>query len=108
MTPIESDSSDYILWLRVHNYADTTIAGRVRYLALLHRASATSTGSTTLGPVAFELLQAYQRHLFEHRKRDGQPLAFATQAQRLVPVAHFFTWLRRIGQARRRTPPATC
>src|SRR5207244_1216413 len=42
--------------------------------------------------------QRYQHQLFEHRKRNGQPLTFATQAQRLVPVCHFFSWLRRSGE----------
>ena len=119
MTSIETDSLDYIAWLRVHNYADTTIAGRVRYLGYFTE-FCHSHGVYDSDTVVFELLQDYQQHLFEHRKRDGQPLAFATQGQRLIPIAHFFTWLRRSGRitlnpagdllmpkAERRLPEAT-
>jgi integrase/recombinase XerD len=97
MTPIELDASDYLLWLRVHNYAETTIACRDRYL-LYFTSFCREHGIDQAGRVEFELLQCYQRCLFEHRKRDGQSLAVATQAQRLVPVVHFFTWLRRSGR----------
>ena len=44
------------------------------------------------------MLQRYQQQLFEHRKQDGLPLSFATQAQRLVPVCQLFSWLRRAGR----------
>lgn len=99
MTSLETNVAEYLLWMRVHNYADTTIVCRRRYLGYFtrfchqHRVEQADA-------VTFELVQAYQRRLFEHRKRDGQPLTVATQAQRLVPVCHFFSWLRRSGQLR--------
>jgi len=97
MTPIEADVAEYLLWMRVHNYADTTIICRRRYLDYFMRFC--QQHSIEQGTaVTFELIQAYQRCLFEHRKRDGQPLTIATQAQRLVPVCHFFSWLRRNGR----------
>ena len=95
MTPIETEATEYIVWLQVHNYAETTVAaGSVTWL--LH-SLLRSTGVDDAGR-HLELLQAYQQELYEHRKRYGQPLAVATQAQRLVPVTHFFTWLRRSGR----------
>ncbi len=45
--------------------------------------------------VTFECLLSYQQRLFDYRKRDGLPLSFGTQVQRLVPVTQFFSWLRR-------------
>lgn len=104
MTSLETNVAEYLLWMRVHNYADTTIVCRRRYLGYFtcfcqqHRVEQADA-------VTFELVQTYQRRLFEHRKRDGQPLTVATQAQRLVPVCHFFSWLRRSGQLR--TNPAS-
>jgi integrase/recombinase XerD len=104
MTPIEANVEEYLVWMRVHNYAATTISCRRRYLGYLigfcqqHGVHAADT-------VSFELLQGYQRSLFEHRKRNGEPLTVATQAQRLIPVCHFFSWLRRSGQLR--TNPAS-
>jgi integrase/recombinase XerD len=97
MTVIEAEASEYIVWLQVHNYAGTTVACRIRYLAYFvefcSRHEIDDPRRITL-----ELLQGYQQELYEHRKRCGQPLAVATQAQRLVPVTHFFTWLRRSGR----------
>jgi integrase/recombinase XerD len=97
MTPIEANVEEYLLWMRVHNYAGTTISCRRRYLGYFTGFSQ-QHGIGTAEGVSFELLQGYQRRLFEHRKRDGEPLTVATQAQRLVPVCHFFSWLRRTGQ----------
>ena len=45
--------------------------------------------------VTLDLLLGYQHALFSHRKRDGEPLSFGTQAQRLVPITQFFAWLHR-------------
>jgi len=97
MTPIESDAREYLEWMRVHNYAKTTIACRQRYLDYFICFGA-SRGITKVGAVTFEVLQDYQHHLFAHRKLDGLPLSFGTQAQRLVPVAQFFSWLRKTGR----------
>jgi integrase/recombinase XerD len=94
---IEADTFDYLRWLRVHNYASTTIACRQRYLAYFASFCREQRVEDACA-VTLELLQRYQQQLFEHRKRDGLPLAFATQAQRLVPVCHFFSWLRRTGR----------
>ncbi|HEX4518647.1 MAG TPA: tyrosine-type recombinase/integrase [Gaiellaceae bacterium] len=97
MTLFETEAAEYVLWLQVHNYADTTVACRVRYLAYFVE-FCQGQGVEEPCDVSFELLQAYQQRLFEHRTRAGRPLAIATQAQRLVPVTHFFTWLRRSGR----------
>jgi integrase/recombinase XerD len=97
MTPIGADVEEYLLWMRVHNYATTTILCRRRYLGYF-TGFCQQHGIDEPSAVTFELLQRYQRRLFEHRKRDGQPLTVATQVQRLVPVCHFFSWLRRSGQ----------
>jgi site-specific recombinase XerD len=35
MTPIETDISEYLEWMQIHNYARTTIAGRERYLGYM-------------------------------------------------------------------------
>ncbi|MCU7816888.1 MAG: site-specific tyrosine recombinase XerC [Candidatus Thiodiazotropha sp. (ex Rostrolucina anterorostrata)] len=39
------------------------------------------------------ILERYRRHLFHYRKKDGEPLGFATQQQRLIPIKAFFKWL---------------
>ncbi len=97
MSSIETDARDYLEWMRVHNYARTTIACRDRYLGYFIR-FAHQRGVNDVAAVDFELLRDYQHHLFAHRKDNGLPLSFGTQAQRLVPVAQFFLWLRRSGR----------
>ena len=44
-----------------------------------------------LGRVA--RLESYQRHLFHHKKANGAPLSFRTQAQRIIAVKSFFAWM---------------
>jgi integrase/recombinase XerD len=43
------------------------------------------------------MLEDYQVHLSRRRKRDGEPLALATQANRLHPLRAFCKWLAREG-----------
>jgi integrase/recombinase XerD len=38
-------------------------------------------------------LESYQRYLFQYRKKDGQPLAIASQHSRLAPLKVWFKWL---------------
>jgi integrase/recombinase XerD len=97
MSTIDADASEYLGWLQVHNYAHTTVACRIRYLAYFTE-FCHQRGIEQPQQVTLDLLQAYQQRLYEHRKRDGEPLTVATQAQRLVSVTHFFTWLRRAGR----------
>lgn len=94
MTPIEADATEYLGWMEIHNYALKTIECRRRYLAYFF-AFLAPLGIDEAKEVALEQLLAYQHALFAHRKRDGEPLSFGTQAQRLVPVAQFFSWCRR-------------
>jgi integrase/recombinase XerD len=96
MPSIESDIEEYLLWLSVHNYATTTIGDRRRYLGYLVDFLAARL-VTECADVSAGDLQAYQERLFAHRKRDGQPLSFGTQAQRLIPIQQLFAWLTRTG-----------
>jgi integrase/recombinase XerD len=103
MTSIEMDAREYLKWMAIHNYARTTIKCRSRYLGYFVD-FARREGVDRSEDVTLEQLVSYQQSLFAHRKRDGEPLSFGTQAQRLVPVAQFFSWLRR--QHRIYTNPA--
>jgi integrase/recombinase XerD len=38
-------------------------------------------------------LESYQRYLFQYKKKDGQPLAVASQHSRLAPLKVWFRWL---------------
>ena len=94
MTPIECDVQNYLEWMEVHNYATTTVVNRRCHLGYFVTFAA-ARGVVEVEAVTLDVLTGYQQSLFVHRKRNGQPLAVATQAQRLVPITQFFSWLRR-------------
>jgi integrase/recombinase XerD len=41
------------------------------------------------------ILEGYQKHLFDYRKSNEEPLSFRTQYALLIPVKAFFKWLTR-------------
>ncbi len=88
---------DHLLWLRSHGYASSTVANRARHLGALAQFFA-ELGIDDPAQVGFAGVESYQRHLFHHKKRDGSPLSFRTQAQRLIPVRVFFSWLSSQGR----------
>ena len=47
------------------------------------------------GQITRPILQAYQRHLFHHRKQNGEPISLRSQTARLQAVRAFFRWLCR-------------
>jgi|HubBroStandDraft_1064217.scaffolds.fasta_scaffold11551_1 integrase/recombinase XerD len=52
-------------------------------------------GIHTPQEVTRPILERYRRHLYHYRKVNGEPLSFATQQQRLMPLRAFFKWLSR-------------
>lgn len=44
------------------------------------------------------LVERYQRHLFHHRKSNGEPLAARSQQFLLIPVRLWFSWLVKQGR----------
>jgi integrase/recombinase XerD len=94
MSTIESQISEYLEWMEIHNYAQTTIENRRRYLGYFVT-FISPAGIEDPASVTLECLLGYQHQLFSYRKRDGFALSIGTQAQRLVPVTQFFSWLRR-------------
>jgi hypothetical protein len=82
MTAMDYQISDYLEWMKIHNYARTTIENRRRYLGYFSTFSH-AEGIDDPASVSFECLLRYQQELFNHRKRDGLSLSFGTQVQRL-------------------------
>lgn len=39
------------------------------------------------------ILESYQKHLFDHRQKNGEPLTLRTQGSLLTPIKSFFKWL---------------
>jgi integrase/recombinase XerD len=103
MSALALAAEEYLAWLRSHGYAKTTVAGRAHHLSDLVEFLA-ALDITEPQAVSFAALESYQRHLFHHKKADGAPLSFRTQAQRIIPVKAFFAWL--LTQGRIRFDPA--
>lgn len=84
----------YIEWLQVHNYAAPTVLNRQMYLGYF-LAWCAERGLTRPQEVTKPILERYQRSLYQHRKRNGEPLTFRGQHARLVPIRALFKWLAR-------------
>lgn len=85
---------EHFEWLLARNYSPRTVVTRRIHLRTL---GAWCVERELLRPsqVTKALLERYQRHLFQYRKKDGKPLSFRTQRTALVPVQVFFKWLVR-------------
>lgn len=86
--------ADWCEWMGAHGYSPRTIENRQRMLAHLV-AWLDERGVTRPVDVTRPMLERYQRWLFHYRKRDGTPLTFRSQSQRLLPVRAFFKWAAR-------------
>lgn len=75
-----------------HHYSPRTVANRETYLRYFITWCETR-GLRYPQEITRPVLEAYQRHLFHHRKANGQPLSVRSQHGRLVPVRALFSWL---------------
>ena len=56
---------------------------------------AAERGITEPAEVTRTVLESYQRHVFHYRKKNGEPLSFTSQQDRLVPLRMWFRWMAR-------------
>lgn len=85
---------DFLDWIEVRHYSPRTVSGFRDSLAIFVVWCETR-GVTRPVEVTRPVLEAYQRHLFWRRKRDGAPLSNQTQYTRLVPIRGLFRYLVR-------------
>jgi integrase/recombinase XerD len=83
---------EHLEWMRSVNYSELTVEARRRYVESFV-AWCAERGVSRPGEVVRPVLERYRRHLYRHRKRNGLPLSFQTQASRLTGVKMFFKWL---------------
>jgi len=81
-------------WQREKNYSEKTIEAREIYLRYFV-AWCDTRGLRRPQEITKPILEGYQRYLFLHRKKDGQPLSTRSQHTRIVPVRALFKWLAR-------------
>ena len=84
--------SRYLEWMAIQNYAQATRKGREHYLGLfldwcqlrdLHRPN----------EITRPILESYQRYIYRHRKKDGEPLSVNSQHNHMIPIRALFKWL---------------
>ena len=82
----------FLQWMLEKNYSVNTVANRELYLCYFIR-WCDERGLTRPTEITRPILERYQRHLFLHRKKDGQPLSNRSQSTRIVPIRAWFKWL---------------
>ena len=83
---------EYLQHLAVKGFAESTLRVRRVHLEMF---LSWCQRRRTIRPaqISRASLEGYQRHLFDHRKKDGQPLAVASQLTRLAAVKVWFRWM---------------
>jgi integrase/recombinase XerD len=95
METLTGQTRRYLLWMRSLNYSPRTIEARTGYLKKLNDWFE-ERAITDPKEVKESTLESYRRHVGRQLRKDGKPLSFRTQRNRLVPVKSFFKWLRKV------------
>lgn len=78
--------------LRVCDYSEYTVKNRRVHIGFFldwcHE-----RGIAEPVEVTRTVLESYQRHVFHYRKKNGEPLSFTGQHDRLVPLRVWFKWM---------------
>jgi len=93
-TPLRDELARFLSWSAAVGYSPDTV--RIRettlgwFLAWCEERAVEAPRDLTR-PV----IERYQQHLYHYRKRDGEPLTYGSQVNRLNPVRAFGKWLLR-------------
>jgi len=82
----------YLQHLAVKGYSESTLRVRRVHMEMFLKWCRRSRASNPT-QITRTSLESYQRYLFQYRKKDGQPLAVASQHSRLAPIKVWFKWL---------------
>lgn len=85
---------EFLAWMRVRNTSAATEVHRRQCVNYFLR-WAHERGLADPREVTRPILESYQRHLYYHRQKNGQPLTFRTQLSRLIPLQTWFRWMVR-------------
>ena len=93
-TPLAALLEKHLEDLRVRNYSEYTVKNRRVHIGMFLE-WAHERGVTEPVEVTRTVLESYQRHVFHYRKKNGEPLSFTGQHDRLVPLRVWFKWMAR-------------
>ncbi|SRR5579883_799213 len=94
ITPLAVLLTEYLNALRVKDYSENTVRSRRMNIRVFLEWCA-ERGLTEPTEITRPVLERYQRHLFHHRKSNGEPLSFRSQYMRLVGLRVWFRWITR-------------
>jgi integrase/recombinase XerD len=93
---LAAQRDDYLGWLQARNLSPETVDHRRGDLETFF-AWAAERGLARPAEITLAILEAFQRHVSNHRKQNGKPLANRTQRKRLATVQDYFRYLVRHG-----------
>lgn len=93
-TPLAALFAEHLNTLRVKDYSDHTVRSRHMNVRFFLEWCG-ERGLTEPTEITRPVLERYQRHLFHHRKKNGEPLTFRSQHARLVALRVWFRWMTR-------------
>lgn len=79
---------------RERNYSEQTIRTERSNVGVF-LAWCAERGITEPVEVTRTVLDSYQRYVFHYRKKDGEPMSFTSQRDRLAPLRVWFRWMAR-------------
>jgi integrase/recombinase XerD len=94
--PLHGYLHAYLDWAAALGYTERTLVSR-RLALLRFILWCDERAISRPGEVSRAMLERYQRHLYQYRKRNGHPLAVAGQLGLLLAVLGWFRWLVRAG-----------
>ncbi len=82
----------YLEMLTVLGYSEELLRARRQTLAVF-LTWCRDRGLARPSEITLPILERYQRHLFQYRKADGEPLSLRGQGLALTHLRHWFRWL---------------
>lgn len=85
---------EHLVWMQAQNFSEDTVTTRRSCIGYFLEWSR-ERGIDDPKEITRPILERYQRWLYQHRKKNGEPLTFRTQNARLRALKGFFRWLTR-------------
>ncbi len=93
-TPLDTLLDAHLNGLRIKGYSPYTIRNRLVHIRMFVR-WCTKMGVSRPSEISPTVVERYQQHVYDYRKKDGQPLTVASRYARLVPLRVWFRWMAR-------------
>ncbi|MBF1995113.1 site-specific tyrosine recombinase XerC [Serratia symbiotica] len=86
----------FVRWRRERNWSETTLKTQTHH-SYRFICWAAERGLYHAAEVTRPVLESYQRHLYQYRKSNGEPLSSRTQRTTLQPLQVWFSWMAKQG-----------